>query len=147
MTSFIYNEAKKQLATGGIDFSSADIRVLLVMTNTTADTEDDVNTFAGFTTLDELDGSGYSSGGSALSGEAVNEDASNNRAEFDATDLTFSSIGVGTRQVQAAIVYKFITDLNSSIPIAYIDTGGFPFWTNGGNISFTWNAEGIIQIS
>jgi hypothetical protein len=122
-----------------------DIRVLLVMTNTTADTEDDVNTFAGFTTLDEFDGANYTSGGVALTGEAISEDAANNRAEFDANDATFTAIGAGTRQVQAMIVYKFNTTVSDSEPLIFIDTGGFPFSANGGNVTVQWNAEGILQ--
>lgn len=145
MASFIYNEAKKQFASGGINLTTADIRVILVMTNTTADTEDDVNTISGFSTLDEMDGANYARG--ALSGEAVNEDATNNRAEFDATDYTFSSLGAGTRQVQAAVIYAHVTNDADSIPIAYIDTGGFPFTANGGDVVIQWNAEGIIQFS
>ena len=147
MADFVYNEAKRALASGELDFTSDDIRVLLVMTNTTADTEDDVNTFAGFSTLDEFDGSNYSSGGVALTGEAVNEDAGNNRAEFDANNATFSSIGAGTRQIQACIVYKWITNLNSSLPIAYIDSGGFPISANGGDLTIQWNAEGILNFT
>lgn len=145
MANFVYNEAKNQLLRGGIDFTSADMRVLLVMTNTTADTEDDANTIGGFTTLDEYDGSGYSAGGSALTGETVVEDAGNNRAYFDANDLTFTALGAGTRQCQAAILYKFITNTASSLPVGFIDTGGFPFTGNGSNVTLQWNANGILQ--
>ena len=144
MANFIYNEAKRRFLRGLIDMQG-DIRVLLVMTNTTADTEDDVNTIGGFTTLDEFDGSGYSSGGQELDNEVVTEDAANNRAEASADNETFSTEGAGSRNAQAAIIYLFDTDLSSSIPIAYIDAGGFPFAANGGDITFQWNAEGILQ--
>ncbi len=147
MANFIYNEAKRALAEGELDFGSggSDLRVLLVMTNTTANTEVNVNTISAFTTLDEMDGSGYAR--VALTGETVNEDAGNNRAEFDATDATFASLGAGTRQVKAAILYKHVGADSSNIPIAYIDTAGFPFSANGGNITLTWNSEGIVQIT
>ena len=89
----------------------------------------------------------YDSGltGLVLAGKAVVADNPNNRGEFDATDLTFPAVGPGSRQVQAAILYKFVTNLNASIPIAYIDSGGFPFTANGGDIDVTWNIEGIAQ--
>jgi hypothetical protein len=32
-------------------------------------------------------------------------------------------------------------------PIAWIDTGGFPFSGNGGNVSVTVNAEGLLQVA
>lgn len=146
MANFIYNEAKRAIAAAEIDFDAPnDFRVLLVMTNTTADTEDDVNTISGFSTLDEMDGSGYTR--QSLTGDTLTEDAANNRAEYDASNITFTAVGAGTRQVQAAIVYKHVTNDSDSVPIAFIDTGGFPFTANGGDITITWNAEGIIQFS
>jgi hypothetical protein len=145
MANFVYNEAKNQLLRAGIDFTSADIRVLLVMTNTTADTEDDVNTIGALTTLDEYDGSGYSAGGAALTGETVVEDAGNNRAYFDASDVTFTALGAGTRQCQGALLYKFVSSVSASLPIGFIDTGGFPFTGNGSNVTLQWNAAGILQ--
>jgi len=145
MASFVYDNAKEQILLGTIDFSTDDMRVALLMTNTTADTEKDKATIAGFTTVDDFDGAGYSAGGSALAGEAVAEDGANNRAEFDATNLTFSSLGAGTRQIAGALLYKFVTDFNSSLPVAWIDSGGFPITANGGDITLQWNAEGILQ--
>ena len=147
MANFIYNEAKRALAEGEIDFGTGgtDLRVMLVMTNTTADTEFNVNTISGFTTLDEMDGANYAR--IALSGEVVNEDVANNRAEFDASDVTWTSLGAGTRQVQALILYKHVGADSSNVPIAFIDTGGFPFSANGGNVTIQWNADGIVQIS
>jgi len=148
MANFVFTEFKRAVSEGEIDLNATDdIRVLLVMSNTTADTEEDADTIGGITTLDEYDGASYSSGGEALTGEVVNEDNANDRAEFDATDATFSTLGVGTRQAQAAIVYKWITSVSLSMPIAYIDTGGFPFDGNGGNVTIQWNTEGIVQFT
>jgi hypothetical protein len=143
VASFVYTHAKALLLTAGLNFSTQDIRVMLVMTNTTADTEQDVDTISAFTTLDEYDGANYAR--QALTGEAVAEDEANNRGEFDANDATFTALGAGTRQAQAAVVFRHMTDDTDSIPIAYIDTGGFPFSGNGGNIVLQWHAEGIVQ--
>jgi hypothetical protein len=144
--SFVYNEAKRLMMTGALNLGAGghDIRAALVMTNTTADTEDDVNTFAGFTTLDEYDHGSYAR--VALGGEVVNEDAPNNRAEFDANDITFPALGAGTRQAQGMIIYRDTGGgAGSEVPIAFIDTGGFPFTGTGGDVIVTWNAEGIVQ--
>lgn len=121
------------------------IKTMLVMTNTTTDTEDDVNTVSAFATLDEMDGSGYSR--QTIGSQVVTEDAANNRAYFDGSDVTFTSLGAGTRQVQAAMVYKHVGADSSNIPLAFIDTGGFPFSANGGNVTIQWNANGIVQFS
>ena len=145
MASFLYTHAAAEILRGHIEFDADDIRCLLVMTNTTADTE--LDDFSEVTTLDEMDGANYSSPGIALTSEAVTDDDANDRGEFDATDITWSSLGAGTRNVQAAIVYLFVTNLNGSMPIAYIDTGGFPFAATGSDITIQWNAEGILQLA
>ena len=147
MANFAYNLAKSKLLKGAIDLDSGgdDVRAILVMTNTTADTEDDKEFISGFTTLDEMDGAGYAR--VALTGESVGDDAANDRAEFDGTDITFSGVSAGTRSVQAMVIYKHVTNDADSIPIAFIDTGGFPFAPGGGDITVTWNAEGILQLA
>lgn len=147
MANFVYNEAKRAIAAGEMNFAEAgiDMRVILVMTNTTCDTEDDVNFIDDWTTLDEYDGASYAR--QAIGTQVINEDVANNRAEIDGVDVTFTSLGVGTRQAQAAIIYKHVTNDADSVPICFIDTGGFPFDGNGGDVTIQWNAEGILQIT
>lgn len=149
MANFVYNHSKHELGQGGLQFASHDMRILLVMTNTTADTQDDVTSISGFTTLDEMDGSGYAR--LALTGEAWAKDATNNRSEFDANDADFGAVSAGTRQVQALILYRHVTNDTDSFPVAYFDTvsagPGFPFSANGGTITIQWNAEGIVWVS
>lgn len=145
MPNFVYTIAKDRILKATLNFETADLRVALLMTNTTANSEEDALTIGGFTTPDDFDGTGYTAGGAALASLAVNRDDPNNRAEFDATDLVFSALGAGSRQIQAALLYLFVTNFSSSIPIAYIDTGGFPVTANGGDITLQWNAEGILQ--
>lgn len=145
MASFVYTPWKTKLLTGGVNLTEGqnDIRALLVMTNTTADTEQDTEFIGGLTTLDEMDGANYAR--KTFSSQAVAEDAGNNRAEFDGEDFTWTALGAGTRQVAGVVIFRFITNDAASELIAYIDTGGFPFTANGGNFTITWNAEGILQ--
>jgi hypothetical protein len=117
------------------------------MTNTTCDTENDgIATFANFTTIDKHDGANADNA-KALANEAVNLDDTNDRAEFDADDTTWTALGNGTRAIQGALIYKYVdgTDTND-IPIAFID---FAVAQNPGGSDFTitWNAEGILQLS
>lgn len=145
MASLVYNEFKRANAAGEIDLNADDIRIALVMTNTTVDTENDgITTVSGFTTLDEMDGANYAR--AALANEAVNKDDGNDRAEFDADDVTFSLLGNGTREVQGALVYKHVTNDADSIPIAFIE---FATTQNPGGSDFTiqWDAEGILQLA
>src|SRR5688572_32608988 len=98
------------MAKADLDYDTADLRLVGVMTNTTADTEKDVITVGAFGTLDEYDGSGYSR--VALTGESVAYDDANDRVEIDCSDLApwFAALGAGTRQMQGFIVIRFITN-------------------------------------
>lgn len=143
MSSFIYNEAKRAFSSGEINLTSDDIRVILVMTNTTADTDDDVDTIDAIGTLDEMDGANYSR--QTLDSETVNEDAANDRAEFDDDNVTWSSLGNGTRDVKGAIVYKHVTNDTDSVPIAFIDFS--PNQSPGGSdFTINWDSEGIFYL-
>lgn len=145
MASFVYTPAKTALAGAQLDLDTHDMRILLVMTNTTADTDQDVQNIADIGTLDEMDGSGYAR--QTLTGEAINEDAANNRAEFDANDATFSTLGAGTRSVAGIVLYRHVTNDADAVLLAYIDSGGFPFAASGTDVVVQWNAEGIVQIT
>lgn len=144
MADFVFTEAKRALLAGELDLNAHDIRVALCMTNTNADTEEDAN-FLGDLTLDEVDGANYVR--KALNGEAVNEDTGNDRADFDADDVTWTALGAGTRNVAGALVFRHVTNDADSVPIAWIDSGGFPFTLSGGNLTITWNASGILRLS
>ena len=145
--SFVYTPAKTLLAQGSLDLREAgsDLRVAMVMSNTTADTEQDAALMNAFSTLDECDGANYVR--KALAAQVVNQDDPNNRAELDAVDITWTALGAGTRQNVGMILYKHVTNDADSIPIAYMDSGGFPFDGNGGDETVHWNAEGILQVA
>ncbi len=146
MADLVYTEALADLMSGDIDLNTDDIRCRLVMTNTTADTDEDAATVAAITTLDEMDGANYTAGGEVLTGEAVTADTANDRGKFDAGDATFSALGVGTRNVLAALIVKSVDQAGADIPIFYIDSGFSPptgVAANGGDFKITWHADGI----
>lgn len=142
MANFLYTQGTKEIGDGNIDWINDDIRVILVDDSTSADTEEDAATISGFTTLGELSGTGYSR--KVLASKAVTKDDPNDRTEWDAADVLYSSINAGT--AQAAIIYKHVNDDSDSIPIAYIDQTDFPIITNGGDVTLNFNAEGIVQL-
>jgi hypothetical protein len=146
MASQVFNAAKTRFANGGIDWDTDDIRVALVMTNTTVDTDNDGDVFVSdITTLDECDATGYAR--VALSGEAVNTDDTNDRAELDANDVAFSGMsGDSSRNIQGALIYKHVTNDSDSLLIAYIE---FSVAINAAAtaVNVPWNAEGIIQLT
>lgn len=145
MASLVFNNAKKRIMDGTVDFDTHDIRVLLCMTNTNADTLADGANFLADLTLDECDSSGYAR--VALTGEAVNTDDTNDRAEFDANDASFTGLGGNaTRAIQGALVYKHVTNDSDSIPLFFVDfASDIP--TTATQIDIPWNSEGILQLT
>ncbi len=75
----------------------------------------------------------------------ITVDKTNDRAEFDCADITWTAINAGT--AAQATVLKEITNDAASKCIANIDSGGFPVVTNGGDLTIQVNAEGLIQLS
>jgi len=145
MSSFVYQRAKELIATAGLNLSTADLRVALVMTNTTTDTQKAANTFAGFTTLDECDGANYAR--VDLAGVTGVRDDGNLIWYVDATDAVFTNLGAGTRQNQAALLHVHNATPGLEIPVAFFDTGGFPFDGTGANNTIQWAALGILQLT
>lgn len=147
MASFAYIPAKQGLWNGNIDLDTHDIRGLAVMTNTTADSETNTTFIAGFTTLDEYDGTNYSR--QTFTGEAVNADVANNRAEFDANDVAFgtagSPLGTGTRSIQGMVIFRFVTNDADSRVIFFIDLT--PAFNPRGVVTIAWDADGIAQLT
>lgn len=139
-----------QYATGqyfqaGVNFVSADIRLVPCMTNTTVDTERDaIDQVSDFTTLDEANGSGYATGGAALDNKAVNIDDANDRAECDADDETIASFGTCTRSIQGCLAIKFVTSLNASLPLHWLEFASNKT-PDGSDFVIQINAEGYIQ--
>lgn len=105
--------------------------------------------FDGGTTATEFSGSGYTRTDGDLSSKTITEDNSNNRAEFDAADVTFS--GLDGDAIQFALVDKQVggdwTSSGDDPIVAYITSSDFPLTTNGGDVTISWDAEGIVHIT
>lgn len=66
---------------------------------------------------------------------------------IDGGDVTFTS--VSGNSVEALVLYRKNAGANTTWRlVAYIDTSvtGLPVTPNGGNITITWNASGIVQL-
>jgi len=147
--SFVYTPFKAKLLKGEVDLDlPQDIRIMLIKlkASTTTDTEQDTEFISSFTTLGELVATNYVR--KALAGEVVNQDDPNNRGEFDANDVTFTTLGGAANDtIGAILLFRFVTNDADSIPIAYIDNAGADFSqaTNGSDITIAWDVEGILQ--
>ncbi len=129
---------------GAINMATDDIRVMLVMSDTSANTDEDAEHIDDITTLDEYDGANYVR--KALASKAVTPDESNNRAEFDATDVEWTGLGAGTRELTGAVIYKHVNDDTDAIPLQYIDDN-LPMTPGGGAVILSFNTEGVAQLT
>jgi hypothetical protein len=148
MASVVYNEFKRANAAGEIDLNADDIRCRLLMTNTTCDTENDaVVNIEDFTTVDPCDATDYAD--VALTSEAVNKDDANDRAEFDADDVSFAGLGGdASRDYQGVLLYKYVdgTDANDLV-IAFVEFSNQPLAKEATQVDVPWDAEGILQFA
>lgn len=140
-----FQYAYGQYLTKQVDLVNDDIRLLPLMTNTTVDTErDGATAISVFTTLDAFDGANAPANGAQLDSQAVNIDDANDRAEFDAADETLSALGAGTRSIQGLLLFSWITNLNSSLPLHYLEFASSKT-PDGSDFVLVFNAEGILQ--
>jgi hypothetical protein len=141
MASLIYNKGKTEILNGGIDLLNDTIKVALVESSYTPN-KDNHDFFNDIT--DEVSGTGYTAGGEVLSNKSVEQDNTNERAEFDADDTVWVTSTITAR---AAILYKFIDDENPSTNplIAYIDFGA-DYSTINEDFTIEWDSEGILYL-
>jgi len=148
MASFVFNDFKANTMNGTIDLDTDTIKVALV--DATFDgTLDDGPALSNITTLGELSGTGYTGGwGGAgrktLASAAVAVDDVNDRASFDAADVTWTAINAGT--INGAVIFKDgAANDTTSYVIAFIDLANTT--TNGGDITIQWGANGILLLT
>lgn len=142
MASLLNLPGQQDLLDGTSNWVSSDYRARLLMTNTTADTQNNIANLGAYSTIDSFDGAGASN--VALTTETVNVDSVNNRVELDADDVAFGALGNGTRQIQGVLLYDFNTNDADSIPYVFIQFSS-SINPGGATVTVVWNAEGIVQ--
>jgi len=152
MASFVYNKAAEELANDNINLLADTIKTMLVTSQYTPSRTDLVVDAGGANDpVDaEINVTGYTrgwggAGRKTLTGKGVVVDQAANRAEFSAGDLTWTALGTGATIAAMLVIKEGVSNDTTSRLIAYLDVTDTP--TNGGDISFTFNADGIIQFS
>jgi len=142
--SLVYNIAKQKFANGDMDWEANTIKVLLLNSGYTADA-DHATVDAIISVSNECSGTGYVR--KSLANKVSDNDTTNDRTELKADDISWTGLSVGT--VAAFLVYQEIDSGNDAlnIPIAYINTGGFPTTASGGDVAIAFSADGIIQLT
>jgi len=132
MAEIVYNVAKAELLRGSIDLVNDDIRSLLLTGALTIE-PDHATVAAVLAANTEASDGSYAR--VAATGLTVTQDDANNRANFDMATLDYGALDNETPT--AVLIYKFITDDASSIPLSLHDSGfGVP--SNGAGYTVTW---------
>lgn len=140
MANLIYNKAKKGFVDGTIDWDNHTVKAMLVGDTYTPDKD---HNFVADVVAAELSGTGYDR--KTLANKTVTQDDVNDVAKVDADDITWTGIQAGT--AKGMVIYKEETTDADSVLIAYIDEGGFPVVSNGGDLIMEFHESGIIQLA
>lgn len=141
MASVFYNNYYEELGKGNIDYTANTFKILLTTTSYTPDV--DAHAFRSDIT-GEASGTGYTAGGATLSSVTLTQDNTNDRANIDAADVTFSTITVAN--VDGAVVYKSTGTASTDPLICYIDFTEGAQTINAGDFTITFDSSGIHSI-
>jgi len=138
MASGIYNRFKANLMNKEVDLEADTIKVALLDNNHSFNADD--NTWSDVS-ANEISGTGYTAGGEELANKSVTQDDTNDKAVFDADDVSWTS---ATFTAYHAVIYD--VTLASDDLICSIDFGGAKSVSNG-TFTIQWDSNGIITLS
>lgn len=138
----LYNSGKTKLINGGIDLDTDTIKVALLTSSYTPSI--DSHDFFDDVSANESSGTGYTAGGATLASVTVTQDNTNDRAVFDASDVSWPSSTIANARY--AVIYKSTGTAATSALIGYIDLGSTKS-SNGDTFKIEWNASGILYLS
>lgn len=152
MANLAYVTARSFQLTTGINWTSATIKAMLVMSNSTAGDEIRATFLSGgsgFSVLDEMDGAGYSR--QTLANVTVTDDLATGDIVVDCDDVTFgATISNGSRQVKGIIVYLDGASDAARRPLLWLDSvadgPSFPYSPGGGPIRLVPGPRGLFRI-
>jgi hypothetical protein len=139
MASHWFDKALTQIISSYM-VSGSTIKACLCMTNTTADTQFSPAFLSNITTLDRCDGTNYAD--QTISGPTATQDDTDQQGIFSGGNVTFASLGAGSRQTQGVLIYKFGTGDTDSTPLIWVDFSS-PVTHNGTDFAISWNSGGI----
>lgn len=134
----IVNNFKEQLLLKAIS-CTADVFKIALYSDAYAATQID-GAAPAYAVTNEISATGYTAGGATLASLAVAQDDTNDRASWDAADVTWTSLATAT--IQRAILYDDTTATKYQAIIWEIGTN-----SNGGNYTLQFNANGMMLLS
>jgi len=139
MADTVYNIAKARMASGDLDLNADTIRMLLLKTTAAGAYDPDLTSVAAVLAVGsvaECDFTNYVR--KDLASLTVTANNTDNRADVDAANVTWTAAGGAANNTPAAaLIYEFITNDAGSFPISYHDTNFASVATNGGDYTVT----------
>jgi len=137
--SAFYNFGKGEILKANIDLESDTIKVAFMDPSYTPDVDSEHY----YSDISANIASGSTD--QTLASKTVTVDDTNNRAEFDAADLSIANETI-TGGTDMMVVYKDTGTPSTSPLICYIDIAEGTITPIDGTLAITWNAEGIFAI-
>lgn len=142
----IYNNFKEVVMEGVFNLASGGHTLKQILVTGYTPNIDTHTVYADVSSTEYGSGSGYTAGGSTISGQDVTQDNTNDRGVFDATDLTYSSLGpLSPATPSHTIMYDDTPSSPADPLIAEWELGTTA--TNGGNYTLQWGANGIVLLT
>jgi len=148
MAPKVYDKFKNLLTIAGVNWTSAALKVLLedsTSTYTPDDAHNFVANFLGNGGVEYGAGSGTAYARKALGTLAATRVDGSHQMQLHAADVTWAALNGLT--LRGALIFVDSGSDATSPLVAYIDTGGFPLVTNGGDVTLHWSASGIITLT
>jgi hypothetical protein len=131
----------RQFGSAPVNWTADTIKVALVTSSYTPDI--DADEFWIEVLGDESSGTGYTTGGEALTGKSIGSVVSGHRVPLLASPTSWTSATVTFRY---AVVYKDTGSAATSPLLGYIDFGADESVSNG-TINFNWGTNGVLYVS
>jgi len=138
MASGIYNRYKANLMNKEVDMEADTIKCALLSSSHSFNADN--NTWSDIS-ANEISGTGYTAGGASLANKSVTQDNTNDKAKFDADNVTWSN---ATITAHYAVLYD--DTLTNDDLIACFDFGSDKS-SSSGNFTIEWDSNGIIELS
>jgi len=140
MASKVYGNAIKAAFNKEVDWDTDTIKVMLLSSAYTPN--QDSHDYLDDVVANEVTGTGYTSGGAALTSKTATYDAATNTVKFDAADVTWAGSTITARY---AVVYDDSGATNAQKAlIAYFDFTTDRASSNG-DFVIRWGADGVFS--
>ena len=141
MASLTYNPAKVSFAKAEIAWQTDTIRAILLTNSYTPN--QDTDQYWSDISANEFSGGSYPAGGISLTGNAVTQDSTNDRAVLDSNNVQFTGI---TGTFRYVVLVKWTGTPETSRLIRLIDPEGAEITLTGGTYDLTVPVGGWISL-